>query len=296
MKHSKYTVTVNYDISLERAIKPGKYDWVNSDINDKNFKSKESGKKKLDIHLFGFDRDITSKEVINILKKKGYRVATLRELLALGAAYPELQIKYYINSLGSKWRSPSGDLLVPYLGRLDSGRDLYLGWFGNDWGSRWRFAAVQVDYKPLNPSLTLKSLDARLKKLENRLEKSFNSPVKKEFSTDEEPDNYVGNGPTTEPYLCRSYYDDHNKLRDCTCGKCGDPKQPSTLSEVEKECRTPAYYCHCCKMNIYMGDMHDPDHCKDPKPPLMDKLDEDTWTIEKMLDKINEIISYLNNK
>ena len=90
-----------------------------------------------------------------------------------------------------------------------------------------------------------------------------------------------------------------------TCKLC--TKQPSTKSDT----RTPVYYCKCCKMDVYMGDMHDPDHCKDtPNPPLnaqtrIEKLvplkTPDSESIEMFLvrqvgamgDKINELCTHI---
>lgn len=34
-----------------------------------------------------------------------------------------------------------------------------------------------------------------------------------------------------EQYECRSYYDGHNNLHDCTCGKCGVALSPTISSD-----------------------------------------------------------------
>lgn len=39
---------------------------------------------------------------------------------------------------------------------------------------------------------------------------------------------------STEQYQCKSYYDDNNILRDCSCGKCED-KEQHKMNKEEKD-------------------------------------------------------------
>ena len=50
-----------------------------------------------------------------MLAKRGYRPATLAELLTLGATHPELQVDSTILALGAKWKTPAGHMAVPAL-------------------------------------------------------------------------------------------------------------------------------------------------------------------------------------
>ncbi len=137
------TLDVDYTKTVEQMVEAGKYDWKNSDIGSKNFpvKRRESG--KVEVHLFHFNRAVSSDDAIKELGRMGFRPAELPELLALGAQHPEEQRKYPIIALGSVWRSPDGDRSVPYLGGSGSGRGLGLDWFGGEWSGDYRFAAVR---------------------------------------------------------------------------------------------------------------------------------------------------------
>jgi len=139
-----YTVTVDYDQPLADMIKAGRYDWTNVDITVEHFpvKKRESG--EVELHVVHFGRSMTTKEVLVELDKRGLRPAELPELLALGAAHPDLQRKYSLVALGSGWQNPVGGVDVPFLLGHDGRRSLNLDW--NDPGHRWydgcRFVAV----------------------------------------------------------------------------------------------------------------------------------------------------------
>ncbi|EKE20395.1 MAG: hypothetical protein ACD_8C00006G0007 [uncultured bacterium] len=138
-----YAVSVDYNMSVEEAVKLGSYDWSNSDVTTKNFPTKLSGKTDVEIKLFHFDRNISSENAIMEMDKTGYRPAETHELLALGAKYPDLQREFSIIALGSVWRHLDGSRYVAYLRRRDSRRKLHLRNFGIDWLGRCRFAAVR---------------------------------------------------------------------------------------------------------------------------------------------------------
>jgi hypothetical protein len=138
-----YPVNVDYSASVEQLIKAGKYDWFNDDITGRNFPSSEKGTAQVIVYLVNFDRDISSENAVKELDRQGLRPATLKELLALGATYPDLQRKDLIVALGSTWRPSDGDVSVPDLDGDGSLRSLHLGWWGGGWRSHWRFAAVR---------------------------------------------------------------------------------------------------------------------------------------------------------
>lgn len=138
-----FTVTVNYDQTVEELIKVGKYDWKNNNIISSYFASAEKGQVGVTIHLFNFDHDISSEDAIREMEGKGFRPATLKELLTLGAAHPDLQRSNPIVALGSIWRRPARDVCVPCLNGDRRSRDLCLYWWIGDWDSTWRFAAVR---------------------------------------------------------------------------------------------------------------------------------------------------------
>jgi hypothetical protein len=158
MTTKKYKVLVHYDKSVKELVKDGKYDDINSNITGKNFPFDEScgdkecsTKESLDIYLLNFKRDISSEKILKIIEKRGYRVCNLKELLSLGAQYPDLQRKDYIVALGSQWQGPFGSPYVPYLGGHDSYRHLSLTWLEGDWSSGWQFACLKVESNSFEP-------------------------------------------------------------------------------------------------------------------------------------------------
>ncbi len=141
--HQTFQVLVDYGKTLQEMIEEGKYDWVNDNITQENFPLQGKGKEDLQIELFHFGRAVTSKEAIEEMEKAGFRPATLPELLALGAKHPDLQKDFLIVALGSRWRSPSGDLGVSVLYWYGLRRGLSLPWFESDWLEDCRFAGVR---------------------------------------------------------------------------------------------------------------------------------------------------------
>jgi hypothetical protein len=141
--YSNYSVTVNYDRSVEDGVKAGNYDWVNNDITSEHFPMKRTGIEELSLHLVHFDRNISTEDALKKLDLMGLRPAELQELLSFGENYPDVQREFPIIALGSVWRSPAGYRLVSFLGRGGSDRVLYLGWRGHGWGDVCRGAAVR---------------------------------------------------------------------------------------------------------------------------------------------------------
>ncbi len=136
-------ITVDYTQTLQEMIEKGKYDWVNSNIIQKNFPIRGEGKEEVRIKLFHFDCVISSRDAIAEMDRQGFRPATLPELLALGAVKPELQKEFFIVAFGSRWQFPPGGILnVPVLSWNAQERRLRLDWFGGNWREHCRFAGV----------------------------------------------------------------------------------------------------------------------------------------------------------
>jgi len=98
-----YRVLVDYSLTLPEMIAAGKYD-KSGTIPD--YQIKGFGRQLVDIELWRLIESChDDKEALAELHKMkpGYRFATLPELLALGAAYPNLQLLFMILSLGSVW-------------------------------------------------------------------------------------------------------------------------------------------------------------------------------------------------
>ena len=147
MRTKEFTVTISYDIT--KMIEAGRYDWVNSNINEENFPvpKDKTGEEELAIILVSSGRWMKTEKVEKNLKENNLRPATFPELLALGAKHPDDQREAPIVALGSVWRNPDPDGFHSFLcldGDLGNYRDLDLCWSEGDWPDFWLFAAVRT--------------------------------------------------------------------------------------------------------------------------------------------------------
>jgi hypothetical protein len=138
-----HTVTIDYGMTVEQMVEAGNYDWNNRDINSRNFPAKGDGAVETTLELVHLNKVARTAEVEAYLKANGLRAATLAELLAFGAKYPEIQLEFPVVALGSSWFDPLSDRYVPYLFRRGSERTLSLVWRGYDWIVDCRFLAVR---------------------------------------------------------------------------------------------------------------------------------------------------------
>jgi len=138
-----YQITVNYGQNLGQMIEAGRYDYVSYDITVTNFPVQEKGTAEVSIKLVHFDRSMRTEEAIVELNEMGLRPATLPELLAFGAKYPQVQCQFPVVALDSIWQDRSGDRNAPYLwGSYAGERRLDLTSIRGRWDWNYRFAAV----------------------------------------------------------------------------------------------------------------------------------------------------------
>lgn len=147
-RNSVFTLTIDYSQTKPDMIAAGKYGYVNDFLRDNEpveGKIKGTGVVEVALELVCFDEQVIStKEVVHrITKKRGLLLAGVEHLLALGAAYPDLQRDFPIVALGSVWRGPGGDRSVSYLDCWRGGRDLDMDWCDGDWRGLYRFLAVR---------------------------------------------------------------------------------------------------------------------------------------------------------
>lgn len=138
-----YTLTVNYDLSIEEMVEAGKYDKANPNITSDNFPVAGHGSKELVTKTIHYDYYITTEEVIADLDKRGLRPATPAKILKFGEMYPNLQEEFPIIALGQIWAYLNGHRDVIALDSDGRGRDLDLISFDNVWGTHCRFLAVE---------------------------------------------------------------------------------------------------------------------------------------------------------
>ncbi|MDP2856155.1 MAG: hypothetical protein Q8N90_03525 [bacterium] len=139
-----FHIVVNHAESLAQMITVGNYDWgVNSSISEKNFPVKGKGQVELNVELVHYGKSMNSDNIVQNMASRGLRPATLSELLAFGAAYPDKQRESPIVAFGSVWLRWSGREYVACLCGSDSGRGLDLCvWYGV-WDGHFRFLAVR---------------------------------------------------------------------------------------------------------------------------------------------------------
>jgi len=137
-----FSIIVDYTMSLEAMIKVGAYDYENNEITAERFPLAGKGRIDVDSIVEHFGKYISTDAALKALDKKGLRPATIAELLAFGAKYPEEQRKYPIVALGSVGVDSIGYRVVACLYELDSKRRLNLRCVGDDWSGDWRFLAV----------------------------------------------------------------------------------------------------------------------------------------------------------
>lgn len=140
---STYVQTVP-NRTLADAIKAGKYDHVDLDINEKNFPLTGETYGKKDMALFSFGIGISSEDAVLKMDEAGYRPATLMELLVIGENWPELQQSFPLVALGSSAVVCRSRIRrVPVLLGSFKNRRLHLSASDCGWFSRYRFLGVR---------------------------------------------------------------------------------------------------------------------------------------------------------
>lgn len=133
-KPNTFRVYVDYCKTIEEMLLAGHYDFVNPRIGSSNFKLSLKGAVEVQIlELIQFNKEISSKEVLDYLKSKRMRPATIGEILAFGKTYPEAQRGLMIVGLGSFWTDLGGDQYVVYLFGDEFEREVNLRPVGWSW-------------------------------------------------------------------------------------------------------------------------------------------------------------------
>jgi hypothetical protein len=102
-----YPLLVDYSRSIEDSISAGMYAWASHQVTSVSFSGSASGREKISAVLIPFSPQASLGYILHRQADVGLRPATLKELLAFGEAYPEVQRKLPVMALGS-----SADLLV----------------------------------------------------------------------------------------------------------------------------------------------------------------------------------------
>lgn len=125
--------------TLKKLIESLKLTYVNENITAENFP--DDGQRG-EVEIIDFKRVITSEEAIKEMNDKGYRPATVYELL--NWAKNNWGSEEWVVALGQSCQRVV-NRYIPYLWSDTSERGLYLCWFGSRWYDNYRFAAVKLD-------------------------------------------------------------------------------------------------------------------------------------------------------
>jgi hypothetical protein len=140
-----YTVTVPYKDknTIAEQLEARCYDWVNSSITDEHFPRTRTEPENVEIQIIHFGRPISTEVVLKGLDEQGLRPANVAELLAFGAAHPDVQRQFPVIALDQLWCNAFGSRYAVYLDEHRGARRGNLCGVVGGWNSRGRFAAIR---------------------------------------------------------------------------------------------------------------------------------------------------------
>ncbi len=136
-----FPVTVDCSLTTETLIDLGRYNSFDKEINNETFPIDCIGTKEVLMKIVRIGKLADSEEVLRELDGMGLRPATIHELLAFGAAYPDEQRKDSIIGLGSESQRMTPHLFG-YFGENGGWRQLLLSYELEIWPDSYWFSAV----------------------------------------------------------------------------------------------------------------------------------------------------------
>ena len=138
-----FEVVVDYNLTLDQMVEEGKYDWKTPSLHEETFTNcNGDGQVNVELQLVHMNKPVQLKEVMAHLNELNLRPATLPELLAMGAQYPEVQRKFTVAALGSVWDMMNIER-VAHMFEDEGRRIITLRWNGFEWLEHYRFLAVR---------------------------------------------------------------------------------------------------------------------------------------------------------
>lgn len=138
-----YRVALDYTQSLGAMIAAGHFDWGIQPFDATNFPVTGAGLVNVDIVLYQPSQVTGTNDILGELDYLSLRPATIAELLALAATFPDLQRLFTIIAFGSIGPNRLGVSTAPCLKAHGSDRTFSLAMVGCLWDSSDRFAAVR---------------------------------------------------------------------------------------------------------------------------------------------------------
>ncbi|HLC49500.1 MAG TPA: hypothetical protein VJI96_03925 [Candidatus Andersenbacteria bacterium] len=130
----------DYYAQFMHLLSTGNYGTKDANITPENFPGQCIGDFKAVLVLF--DCQMKHNTAMQEIKGSNYRPATMIELLAYGAWFPDEQMEYSIAALGQSWEDPKRGPCVGSLPHKSLDRELILYPCSMPFGSKCRFLAV----------------------------------------------------------------------------------------------------------------------------------------------------------
>jgi hypothetical protein len=131
---------------LLRMIEEGHYDLVDRQIEELRFKTHVKGGQVTGRLLRHEPNPVydtmTIDTVLRGMGQRRLRPASVEELLAFGAQYPDEQCQAPVVALGARGKAKNGVIYIPYLWGSDALRSLKLRRESQQWPSGYRFLAI----------------------------------------------------------------------------------------------------------------------------------------------------------
>lgn len=132
-----YTVTVNYDQTLDEAVKAVNPDYKYVSVSNDQLPRNGSGTQEVKLILFSIGEYVSQKQLDAELEKRGLEFDPMATL-ALGAQFPELQRS---KPYASTWKDSDDRYYSVYLRGIGGERRLCVDQDDDDWDGSWWFAA-----------------------------------------------------------------------------------------------------------------------------------------------------------
>ncbi len=152
----QYPVTLDEQVTLQELLLAGNYDsYIADEVELQRIFEVDPRTHEIVIEPLCFDHPCTLEDMLEEMTHLGYRGATLRELLAIGAQHPELQRRKVLVALGSAHHETyihPGDtewtldnvLHVPVLADVLGERMLILGEYDGKYRPGYYFLCVKL--------------------------------------------------------------------------------------------------------------------------------------------------------
>lgn len=118
LSRKDYSLLVDYGEKLEDVLVYGCYEYVNPNINSKNFPRKLIGRHLLRPRLLQMPAPGTIELARQFVRVSGFFQPVIHDLAFFGAGYKNKQMQFRIVATGEKlvWTDPAGKRWIPYLG------------------------------------------------------------------------------------------------------------------------------------------------------------------------------------